>query len=405
MARAMTSDRPSGPKKTRVGFVSSHPIQYLAPLYQAINRTADLEAVPIYLTDFSLRDAVDPLFGTKVVWDVDLLGGTNPLFVSGFATREPRGYSLRDSAPEIWSIVRRADLDALVIYGHSILANHFASLGARSRRIPVLYQCDAPLAKAQGSLLRRTLLRAYYTSLNGFLASSTNNRDYYRALGVPDHKIHHFPLAVDNDRFMAAADLSDGQRVLVRKEIGLRDGVPAIVTASKLVAQKRIDDLLIAACALRAEGLDFDVLLIGEGDQRATLEQIASSATGAPFIFAGFRNQREIPALFAASDIFAMPAANENFGLVINEAMCASLPAIVSNGIGAARDLVHDGENGCIFKAGDITGLSDALRALITEPGLRQRMGRKSRSLIAGWSYAEDIAGLRKALASASAEP
>jgi glycosyltransferase involved in cell wall biosynthesis len=399
----MSSDPPSGLKKTRIGFVSSHPIQYLAPLYQAVNRTADLEAVPIYLTDFSLRNAVDPLFGTKVVWDVDLSVGTNPLFVPGFETREPCAYSLRDSAPGIWSVVRRAGLDALVIHGHSILANHFASFAARSRSIPVFYQCDAPLAKAQGSLTRRALLRAYYATLSGFLASSTSNRAYYRMLDVPDRKIHHFPFAVDNDRFIKAAALSAGRRALIRQAIGLRDGVPAIVTASKLVAQKRVFDLLDAACALRKEGLDFDVLLIVEGDQRASLERISASAAGPPFVFAGFRNQSEMPVLFAASDIFALPAANENFGLVINEAMCAGLPVVVSSEVGAARDLVHDGENGRIFKAGDITGLSDALRDLLSDADLRQRMGTKSRTIIAGWSYNEDIAGLREALAAVSA--
>lgn len=399
----MSSDRPSPLKKTRVGFVSSHPIQYLAPLYQAINRTVDLEAAPIYLTNFSLRNAVDPQFETNVAWDIDLLAGTRPLFVPGFETRQPRAYSFRDSAPGIGAIVRSAGLDALVIHGHSVLANHFASFAARTCRIPVFYQCDAPIAKAQGRLLRRSLLRAYYASLSGFLASSASNKDYYRALGVPDRKIHHFPFAVDNDRFMKAAALSAGQRSHVRQQIGLRNGVPTIVTASKLVAQKRVDDLLNAACMLRREGHDFDVLLIGEGNERASLQQIAASATGVPFIFAGFRNQIEMPALFGASDIFAMTAANENFGLVINEAMCAELPIVVSSEIGATRDLVHDGENGRIFKAGDITGLSDALRDLLSDADLRQRMGRKSKTIIAGWSYNEDIAGLREALAAVSA--
>ena len=80
----MKSVNDLGHRKTRVGFIASHPIQYFAPLYQAINRTDELEAIPIYLTDFSLRNTIDPLFGTKVVWDIDMLAGTSPLFVTGY---------------------------------------------------------------------------------------------------------------------------------------------------------------------------------------------------------------------------------------------------------------------------------------------------------------------------------
>ena len=399
----MVGNHGSTPKKLRVGFVSSHPIQYFAPLYQAINRTPDLEAIPIYLTDFSLRNSVDPLFGAKVVWDIDLLTGTSPLFVPGFEKRNPVGYSIRDSAPAIWSVVRGARLDALVIHGHSLLANHFATVAARSQRIPVYYQCDAPLRSARGSSLRSAMLRGYYKTLDGFLTSSSSNRDYYRALGVPARKIHHFPLSVDNQRFMASAALTDVERRLVREGLGLRQGVPTLVTASKLVAQKRVCDLVDAACRLRAEGLDFDLLLIGEGDQRFALERAAAKATGAPFIFAGFRNQAEMPALFASSDLFVMPASRENFGLVVNEAMCAALPVVVSDEVGAVRDLVRDGVNGLCFPAGDVASLADALRSLIVDPARRRDMGAASRKIISGWSYNEDIVGLRAALSAQDA--
>jgi glycosyltransferase involved in cell wall biosynthesis len=327
-----------------------------------------------------------------------MLAGTSPLFVTGYEKRQPRGYSIRDSAPATWSIVREAKLDALVIHGHSVLANHFATLAARSQRIPVFYQCDASIRNAHGGWLRRAILRGYYATIDGFLASSSTNRDYFRALGVAGRKIHHFPLSVDNERFLAASALSDCERRVVRQRLGLRAGVPTLVSASKLVAQKRIGDLVETASRLREQGLDFDLLLIGEGNERSALERAAAKAHGAPFIFSGFRNQTEMPALFGLSDIFVMTANNENFGLVINEAMCAGLPVVASTGIGAVRDLVRDGENGRIFEAGDQGALAEVLRSLITDPDLCQRMGRASRKIIAGWGYKQDIEGLRAAL-------
>ena len=77
-------------RRIRVGFLNTHPIQYAAPLYRHINQSPDIEAVPIYLTDHSLRGAIDSQFGQAVTWDVDLIGGTDPIFVAGYETRQVR---------------------------------------------------------------------------------------------------------------------------------------------------------------------------------------------------------------------------------------------------------------------------------------------------------------------------
>jgi hypothetical protein len=68
-------------------------------------------------------------------------------------------------------------------------------------------------------------------------------------------------------------------------------------------------------------------------------------------------------------------------------------------------DLVHDRRNGHTFSAGNVTGLTDAIRPLLTDPDLRRRMGAASRDIIARWSYAECRAGLRAALASVGLWP
>lgn len=101
-------------RKVRLGVINTHPIQYVAPLLRRINETTDIEAIPIYLTDFSLRGAVDPQFGHKVVWDIDLLTGTDPVFVPGYQTRTVTAGAFAMPAPQIWNIVRKSRLDALL---------------------------------------------------------------------------------------------------------------------------------------------------------------------------------------------------------------------------------------------------------------------------------------------------
>ena len=75
-------------------------------------------------------------------------------------------------------------------------------------------------------------------------------------------------------------------------------------------------------------------------------------------VFTGFVNQLELPALYGASDIFALPSEQEHWGLAVNEAMCASLPIVVSREIGCVPDLVKDGINGFTLATGDVDGLT-----------------------------------------------
>ena len=94
-----------------------------------------------------------------------------------------------------------------------------------------------------------------------------------------------------------------------------------------------------------------------------------------------------------------LPSEYEPWGLAVNEAMCAGLPIVVSREVGCVPDLVRDGVNGYTPAAGDIAGLSHALRRLIEDEGLRRRQGQASLARIQQWGYQECLQGIRSALA------
>jgi glycosyltransferase involved in cell wall biosynthesis len=116
--------------------------------------------------------------------------------------------------------------------------------------------------------------------------------------------------------------------------------------------------------------------------------------------FLGFQNQSELPALYDLCDVFVLPSNREAFGLVVNEAMNAGKPVIASDQVGCWPDLVRPGINGAVFPAGDAAALAAALRPFLLDPALRERAGQASLDLINRWSFAEDLVGLRRALAS-----
>lgn len=388
-------------RKTRVAVINTHPIQYFAPLYAYLGASPDIEITALYLSDFSLRGAVDRGFGQKVAWDVDLLAGYPHRFV-GRRWREIEPFGLRATfVPEVFDAVRRGGFDAVWINGHVVAANFIAMAAARACGLPVLMRCETHLGLAVSALkgaLRRPLLSRLFALCDGFLAIGSANRDFYRAMGVAAEKISLMPYAIDNARFLRDADLSPQQRMAARARHGLSPERPVVLYVSKLQKRKHPDDLICAARKLAAEGLDFQLAIAGSGEMEEELKAMAADV-GADIVFPGFVNQSEMPQLLGACDIFVLPAANEPWGLVVNEAMCAGLPIVISRELGCAQDLLRHGENGFGFAAGDVDGLADALRLLLRDASLRAAMSRASRAIIDQWDYEHCRVGLREALA------
>ncbi len=398
----------SDKQKIRVAFINTHPIQYFAPLYADLHRADDLAITALYLSDYSLRGANDRGFGVEVKWDVDLLAGYQARFVRG---AERRGEATSFSsviAPELWQEIRRGAFDAVVVHGHTPAAMVVAAAAAKAARIPIFLRCETHLGlrrSAFKNVLRRLLIGTYYRWLDGVLAIGSANREFYRSIGVPDRLIFDMPYAVDNQRFITGAQLADGERKALRAEFGVHDNRPIVLFAAKFQRRKRPDDLLRATARLNRESVVFHLAMVGSGEMETELHGLARRLGLANVHFAGFVNQAALPRVYAACDVFVLPSENETWGLAINEAMCAGLPIVASTEIGCVPDLVHDGCNGRTFPAGDVGGLTNALRPLLTDAELCGRMGRASRDIISRWGYAECQAGLRTALASVGLAP
>jgi glycosyltransferase involved in cell wall biosynthesis len=386
--------------------LNSHPIQYFAPLYAYLNSAPDLEVTALYLSNVSIRGGKDVQFGHEVKWDVDLLAGYRSVFLGTAAhTREPGGFwSL--VAPEVWNEVRFGHYDVLWLHGHNYAANLIALMAANSKGLPVMMRGETHLGLPCGrmkTIIRRPLMGALYSRCDRLLAIGSENAAFYRAMGVSDQKIFLVPYSVDNDRFVRSARLSHEQRIEVRKRYGIAADRPAVLYAAKFTKRKRPGDLLKAARQLKSgSNQPFTVVMAGSGELEPELRTFCVDHGLDNVVFTGFINQSELPSLYGAADLFVMPSEYEPWGLAVNEAMCAGLPIVVSREVGCVPDLVRDGVNGYTPAAGDIPGLSQALRRLIEAEALRRRLGQASLARIQEWGYQECLQGIRSALAGLS---
>ena len=395
-------------KPVRLAVLNTHPIQYFAPFYRVLDQSPRIEPTVLYLSNFGLRGGQDPGFGASVAWDIDLLDGYTSLFVGPADARTPRGFfSL--IATGLWTELTSGRYDAVLIHGHNFAANWIALAAARAVGLTVLVRGDSHPELARGALkaaLRRPLVRFFYRRCDRCLAIGSRNADFYRELGVPEERIVLAPFAVNNEHFASAA--SDAvERARVRRMLNIHSNAPAVLFVGKFTRQKRPGDLVEASiCLKRAGASPFHLVLCGAGELDEALRQRCAAAGLDNVTFTGFVNQSTLPAIYAACDVFALPAdGEESWGLAVNEAMAAGLPVVVSRQVGCAVDLVADGVNGFLPPCGDIDAWSQALSRLIADPALRAAQARASLERISRWSYRECLEGFQRALCEAVAPP
>ena len=171
------------------------------------------------------------------------------------------------------------------------------------------------------------------------------------------------PHFVDNDWFAARAQAERGNRAQVRSSWDTEDSTLVVLFVGKFQPIKRPTDILRALAELRRSGVQALAVFVGAGALEQSLRAEAM-ALGVAARFEGFKNQSELPRYYVASDVLVLPSESETWGLVVNEAMACGIPAIVSDAVGCAPDLIDEGETGFTFSVGEYVQLAQRLETL-----------------------------------------
>jgi poly(glycerol-phosphate) alpha-glucosyltransferase len=160
---------------------------------------------------------------------------------------------------------------------------------------------------------------------------------------------------------------------------------PDIVTflfCGQMIARKGLDHLLSAFAKLPE---NTRLLLVGrEAELPELLAQIAA-AVRERIEYAGFQSPDALPAFFARADVFVLPSRYDGWGVVVNQALGAGLPILVSDQVGAGYDLVAPGINGDVFRTDDPTDLAAKMQRLATSTELREACAEASRERSWQW--------------------
>ncbi|MQA09420.1 MAG: glycosyltransferase [Pseudonocardiaceae bacterium] len=219
---------------------------------------------------------------------------------------------------------------------------------------------------------------------------SRYTRSRFAAAFGPHAVLEHLPSGVDTTRFRP----DSGARQEIRQRYGLGER-PIVTCVSRLVPRKGQDMLVRALPAIRERVPGAALFLVGGGPYRKRLGELATALdVEKHVIFTGSVPWTELPAHYAAGDVFAMPCRTrgggldvEGLGLVYLEASASGLP-VVAGMSGGAPETVRDEVTGHVLDGRELGQLIDTLTALLADPARAARMGAAGREWVSeNWRW------------------
>jgi glycosyltransferase involved in cell wall biosynthesis len=380
----------------KLAIITTHPIQYNAPLFRMLTQRNKIELKVFYTwsqSEFGIK--FDPGFGKNIEWDLPLLEGYNYCFSKNVSASPGSHHYKGIDNPNLITEIKDWAPHALLIYGWNF-KSHFKTIRYFKGKIPVLFRGDSTLLDEKPGIkkiIRRLFLKFVYNFIDIALFAGITNKAYFRAHGIKEEQLFFMPHAIDNKRFAAKAET---ETTSFRKILNIPTHALVFLFAGKLEAKKQPDILL--EVFLRLKSSNIFLIIAGSGALENVLKTQYSNIENIKFV--GFQNQQQMPLLYSSCDVFILPSKGpgETWGLSINEAMAAGRAIIASDACGAAYDLVENNVNGFVFEKNDKVALQKNMQYFIDNKMAAFEMGKKSVQKLARFSFLEDCISVENIL-------
>jgi glycosyltransferase involved in cell wall biosynthesis len=369
-----------------LAILTTHPIQYQVPLWQALALDGRVPFEVWYLTSHGVRPSTDQEFGRTFSWDIDTLTGYPHRFLPSVEGATPAEFLKCRLGEGLRARLRASGALALWIQGWQVAAYWQAVREARAAGVEIWLRGESndlapqPLWKRP---LKRAQLGWLFKRVDRFFYIGSSNRHLYERFGLTERQLYAAPYAVDNIRFAQQAAALRPHRAEIRRQWGIPEDSFCALFCGKFIEKKHPMDLVAAARYLIDQRLlpKLHLLFAGSGALGSELRRSCNVVFDAesplvfspqqrslpPASFAGFMNQTEISRAYVAADSLVLPSDHgETWGLVVNEALASGLACLVSDACGCAEELT--GESGS-FQFSNIPALASKLIRVANDRG------------------------------------
>ncbi len=342
----------------RVAILPPVPVPYREPLFRALADRGRVIPHVVYLA------GTQPAWDQPAAWFSEAKGYGSEI-LSGWQ-RGRAGRSPITFPRGLGEALSRARADCVVSweYGPATLR---ALAWGRRRAVPVVLFTELTRWSDAGlSALQLRVHRLVAPRAAGFIAASSQGAERLRGLGVSPRSIAVALQSAEVDSLRGRAELSDGP---------LR-----ILAVGRLVPDKNLGALVAAFAQAGFEDGEAELEIRGTGPLEADLRALADRL-GVPARFPGSVPPAELGAVYADAGALALVSTYEPFGVTLREAAAAGLPLIASRRAGAVGDVAVEDENALVIDPDDRGQIASALRRLVREPELRERLAAGSRAV------------------------
>lgn len=369
----------------RVAIISSHPIQYNAPLFERLAKRGKLQIKVFYTWgDSVITNKFDPGFGKEIQWDIPLLNGYEYEFLENVAKDIGSHHYNGIDNPDIVKVVTNFNPDAAIVYGWSF-KSHFKLMRALKGKIPIFVRGDSTLLVDSSfltKLKRKIFLKFIYKFSDFALYVGQNSYDYFINAGLKKHQLFLAPHVIDNERFVCKTPDCLNLAASFREKFNIKQDDFVFLFAGKFEDNKNTD-LLIDAFKQAQFNHNVHLVLVGNGPLEVQLKKMAQFPN---IHFLDFQNQKSMPAIYGMCEVFVLPSQSETWGLALNEAMAGGKAIIASDKCGGAIDLIDEGKNGYIFKSKDAADLRKKLLCIYENKDHIKEMGKFSEKIVASFT-------------------
>lgn len=274
---------------------------------------------------------------------------------------------------------RLKGLDIKLIHSHGYKPSVFGFIIRLFSGIPVMTTCHLWFEPAKAPLKTKVMLKLeslFYRWFPKVVAVSDSIKETLIKNGIPSAKIE----VLKNGVRVTKAELSNEDKTALREQLGIGADSFCILNAGRLARQKAQWTLIEAAALLKSKGIDFRVLIVGEGDFRKELEEKVELYNLQQHVcLLGFRS--DMPELLAIANAFALPSLDEGMPMSLLEAAAAEVP-VVTTAVGDIPKLIEHENTGLIVPKEDAEALAFALERLHSDTHLSESLALRAKAIL-----------------------
>ena len=284
----------------------------------------------------------------------------------------------------MWQALASLNPDVLAISGYDRIAMLTALAWAKKNQKSAILMSDSKADDQPRQRWKEWLKSQIVRRFDAALVAGTLQRDYAISLGIPAEQVFLGYDVVNNSHYALGAAVARRQERTLRQNLNLPK--PYFLTVARFIEKKNLFRVVEAYRQYRKRHADpWDLVICGSGPEAHALK--AAAAEVSEIHFPGFKQIDELPFYYGLASAFILASSHfEQWGLVVNEAMAAGLPVLVSQACGCAPDLVREGVNGFTFDPYDVDGLAGLMIRMSSGELNLKAMGEASEVIIADWT-------------------